>query len=95
MVANPYTFVHLFSTGVAAVQLDIVDTPLSECIGVGLEMAKDAWVTTASFGAKVFVNSKLQPYVVDLIGSKMLKKFTKTPSMMNVIYKETNEMIRG
>lgn len=61
-----YTFFPICRSRIATVQLDIVDTPLRESVGVRLKMTEDARITSTSLVAKVLVNAKVQPFTVDL-----------------------------
>lgn len=60
------TFIHVFRFGVAAVQFDVVHTPISESLGVSLQMAQDARIAPTCEVAVVFVDPQFQTFVVHL-----------------------------
>jgi hypothetical protein len=54
------------SVDVAAVDLDVVDAPFGEGLGIGLEVAEDTGVTSARVVAVVLVDAELQTEIVNL-----------------------------
>jgi len=72
------TWIHLVSVDVAAVDLDVVDAPFGEGLGIGLEVAEDAGVTSARVVAVVLVDAELQTEIVNLTKRTRLEEFRQS-----------------
>lgn len=58
--------VHFGRMGVTAVQLNVVDVPRGEGVGVDLQRAQHTWVTCARVVSEVLVDAELQTFGVNL-----------------------------
>jgi hypothetical protein len=66
------------SVDVAAVDLDVVDAPFGEGLGIGLEVAEDAGVTSARVVAVVLVDAELQTEIVNLTKRTRVEEFRQS-----------------
>ena len=63
--------VHVVWMGIAAVQLDVVYAPGLECLGVFLEVSKDAGVASTGVVPVVLIYPKLETLRVDIVAESL------------------------